>query len=382
MIQDMITRYCKNAGIDNWPRTTNGAYSTDQKQIEQFAVEGTIIKQFQRHNNKLSSLKAFSPDKNGKINAMQHIDEDYIQHPDYAPHGTQTDRHAHKTISFMPANPHWMRIMMEPAEGGAFVEFDLTTGEVGIKASITDDQMMKQAYMANDFYMAYAQQAGTYPSNLPIPTEEQRDEEWFKPHKPTRVTYKALCLSLQFGAGYKSIAYALAAKEHTPVDLDRAKALVDEYHATYHEAASVTARLKEILQEGAGILLPNGWRFGKDYKSILSALNVPVQGTGSCILQEICKRVDNEGFNIIATFHDSITVYCAESQVSAVSKRVPEIILDACEAVLGERILKVGKPEVVRHGDWWIHGKGAKDWERYKFYFIPNEPVVNAPVTL
>jgi hypothetical protein len=378
-VQALIKRHCLLNGITNWPMTFKNRYSMDAKLTKPFIVGENIIKHLSRHNNAISSLKAFTPDENGKVKAMQHIDKNWVQHPDFSPHGAQTDRNTHKTKSFIFACPHWMRVLAEPAPGMAFVEVDLASGEVFIQASVYNDAVLKQAYAANDFYVKYAQQAGAYPSDLPIPTEHDKEHaEWFKPYKQMRQRYKQVCLSIQYGAGYETIGHAIAASEGKPLDLDQADALVKEYQQTYADAYYGSQKLKNIIRSGSGILLKNGWRLGKNHKSMLSALNFPIQGAGSCILQEACRRIDGDKIKIMATFHDSITAYCKEEHAQDVAACMTTHLLDASEYILGEKGMKVGAPEIIRHGDYWVHGKGIKDWQRYKQYFCPAQPGANA----
>jgi hypothetical protein len=373
MLQDLIANYCKANDIDNWPKTRKGVYSTDKKTVSTFASAENIIKQYERHSGKLSNLKAFSVGKDGKVDALRYIGSDSRQRPDFAPHGTQTDRNAHKAKSLIFAMTHWMRILMDPEPGMAFVECDYGSEEIFIAAVLHGDRVMEQAYATHDFYVAYAQLVGMYPSDLPIPTEAEREAkaEWWQPYAGIRTITKTLCLSLQYGAGYKSVAQAIAIATKEPIDVDAAKQLVAEYHDTYQDLTSSIGRLKAEYQSKVNIVLPNGWRLGKDSQSILSACNVPVQGTGSCILQEACKRIDDAGIDVIATMHDAITVYCKEAEAETVAETMKQQMIDAAEAVLGKRGMKVGAPEIIKHGDWWQHGsKGKKDWELYKKYFI------------
>jgi hypothetical protein len=371
LLQDMLKRYCQDNSIDNWPKTRTGKYAADSDTLGTYAMEGNLIKDLERHLGQLSSLKAFIPDKTGKIEALQYIDDNCWQHPDFNPHGTQTDRNGHKTKTYLLGASHWLRTLIDPPEGYNILNFDYASEEIFIAGVLYDDQTLMQAYQSSDFYMFTAQQQDVYPSNLPIPTEKQRKEEWFEPYKHIRSIYKPLCLSLQYGAGYKSCAIAIAQQTNQPVDFDKAREMVEEYHSTYSAMTQGTNRLKELYHDSKGITLQNGWRIGPNSKSILSAANVPIQGTGSCILQEACKRLDQDQIQIIGTMHDSITILCKSEYTEAIAEYTQQHMLDAAEYVLGKRGMKIGVPEIIHHGDFWVDEKGAKDWKQFKNYFCP-----------
>jgi hypothetical protein len=368
-VQHLIHNFCKESGIENWPKTRTGIYSADQKTLATFASGENLIKQLERHQGNLSTMKAFSVNKLGNIEALGYIGSDMRQRPDFGPHGTQTNRNAHKAKSFTLAMSHWIRVLLDPESGMAFVECDFAQEEVFISAVLSGDDLLKRAYLSADFYLAYAQLAGMYPKDLSIPSEDQRKEEWFRPYEKIRQISKTMCLSIQYGARSKSIAHAIATATKDPVDYEGAQDLFNEYHSTFSDQAYMHEQLRQGYQKHLGIQLQNGWRIGPDNPSILSLSNFPVQGTGSCILQEACKRIDAEDIVILATMHDSILAYCKDEHADAVGKCMQEKMIEASDFVLGEKGMKVGAPEIVRHGDYWLHGKGVRDWPRYSKYF-------------
>jgi len=372
-LQKIIANHCRESGIDNWPKTRNGGYMADSKCLSTFASGENIIKQLQRHQGQLSNLKAFSEDKSGNVDAFRFIGSDGKQRPDFGPFGTQTARNAHKAKSLLFANAHWMRILIDPEPGMAIVEVDYTSEEVFIAAAISGDQNMKDAYLSNDVYMYFAQLSGMYPSNLPIPTEEQRDEEWFKPYKTIRQIAKSTVLGIQFGMGRKTLATTVALASKTDVDQEQAQELIDGYREAYPDYNNMVSSLKIAYQDDWNVMLESGWRLGVDSPSILSVCNVPVQGTGSEILRLACRKLDAVQIPVIATMHDSITAYCEEQYAEAIAEEMSLQMVEAADEVLGIKGMKVGAPEIIRHGDWWLHGKGYADWPKYKQHFIKED---------
>jgi hypothetical protein len=371
-LADLIEKFCDEYRIENWPRTRTGKLDTSKKVIQRFATGENILKQFERHKSMLATLQSFSKTK-GDVAALKYIGEDCQQRPDYGDWGTQTSRNAHKTKSFMPGMAHVFRILVDPPEGEAIVALDFGSEEIFISAVLSGDQVMKKMYLTEDYYMAYAQYVGMYPDDLPIPTEAQREEEWFKPYKKIRSIAKTLCLSMSYGAGARSIAAAVRiATRDEEIDDDQGFVWVNEYKEAVATYTAYVDRLREEYKEQkTPLMLANGWRLGVDQFSPLSASNFPSQGSGACILQRACKLLDDAGLQVIFTVHDEIACQCKASNAQNVASKMRECMLQASKDVLGEDGMKIGNPEIINHGDWWLHSdKAERSWEKLKKYFI------------
>jgi hypothetical protein len=372
LLESFIEEFCRQSGVRNWPRTRTDKIDTSAKVIEKYAAGENAIKQYQRHMGTMSALKTYAPDKSGNVSAMDYIGDDYVQRVDFGPFGTQTARNAAKAKSFCFLGPHWIRMLVDPPKGKVVVELDFGSQEVFIAGAISGDDNLMKAYLSNDVYMFYAQLTGMYPPNLPIPTEEQRAEEWFKPYKKTRSIAKTLNLSMQFGAGAKSVAAAVrsATKDET-IDDEQGSQWVSEYNDAYYDYTSKTRDLRDRYKEtGTGIALISGWRMGKDNMSPLSAGNLPVQGLGSCILQRACELCDEAGLYVIATLHDAVTLLADEGDEERVSNLATELMKQAAREILGMDGMKVGAPEYVHNGHLWLHSeKAQRAWDKLGKYF-------------
>ena len=372
LLEAFIESHCLQCGITNWPRTRSGQIDTSAKVIEKYAAGENAIKQYQRHQAQMSALKTYAPNaKTGKVEAMDYIGSDFRQRVDFGPFGTQTARNAAKAKSFCFLGPHWIRMLVEPPKDKVIVELDFGSQEVWIAACISDDANLKAAYLSNDVYMYYAQLTGMYPQHLPIPTEEQRSEEWFKPFKRVRSIAKTLNLSMQFGAGAKSVAAAVrSATKDDSIDDEQGSEWVSQYNSAYGDYTGKTRDLRDRYRDGTGIALPTGWRMGKDNMSALSAGNLPVQGLGACILQLACELCDENSLCVIATLHDAITFECDEGDEERVATLATKLMKQAAREVLGVEGMKVGAPEYVRHGHLWLHSEKAQlAWAKLGRYF-------------
>ncbi len=367
-IDKWLTEYANLMGLP-WPKSQSGRLSREKKVISRFSGY-PLVKDIERQVNMLSAYKTFSPNKAGRIEALDHIGSDWRQRPMYGPLGTQTGRNAAKAKSFILAQSAWMRAMINPPKGRAIVELDFGAQEVIIGAVLSGDANLLATYLAADTYIAYAQLIGMYPANMPIPDEQQRGEDWFKPFKVIRDMSKTMFLSLQFGAGFKALAAAVRdAKKDPSITDEQGREWVAAFNEAYAELKLMQATVLEFYKSGMSIMLPNGWRLGPSNPWPLSVGNLPIQGHGSVILQRACEMADERGVYIIATLHDAITAECDESDIERTERVLRQCMLEAAEEILGKGGMKVGDAEVIRHGDWWIHGKGVKVWKNIWKYW-------------
>jgi uncharacterized ferredoxin-like protein len=81
--------------------------------------------------------------------------------------------------------------------------------------------------------------------------------------------------------------------------------------------------------------------------------------------------MDEQQIPVIATMHDAVTAYCKEEHAEEMAIAMKECMKQASANILKRDIMKIGEPEIIRHGDFWIHGeKAERDWPKYKKYFI------------
>lgn len=374
LLQAMVQKHIDKTGVVDYPTTKTGKLDTSKKVLERYAGGEGVLKEYLRHQGHLVAIRAFAPNAKGEVEALQWVGSDFRQRPNYSPYGTQTSRNAAKAKSYIFLGSHWLRTLCEPEEGMAIIECDFSAQEVFIAAKTSNDINMQNAYLSDDVYMYYAQLTGMYPKDLPIPTEEQRSEEWFKPYKLVRNISKVLNLSMQFGAGYRSVVALIRDATNDPsISDEQGQEWVGQYHDTYPDYTAVYDELKANYQgrnmPASGIMLTDGWRMGANNPSPLSAGNVPVQGTGSVILREACKLADKAGLNVIATLHDAITLYEKEDFAEKAAQILTNCMKEAAKKVLGSEGMKVGNADIVRHGDIWVTEKAQRAWQRYSKYF-------------
>lgn len=372
LIAAMIDRYCHENFIE-WQRTAAGKFSLDSAYLKEMD-DGALIHDFRKHNDSLTSLKAMAVQDDGTVKLDLSIGSDMRQRPNFGPFGTKTGRNATKASTFVFLGPKWFRILVDPKEGTYLCDLDAHSEEVAIAAALYDDANKREVYRSADVYMKYAQLAGAYPADKPILTEDQREsEKWFKEEHWDRVRkiYKGGFLGMQFGMGGASlqrrVALSLPPEERNKLDSDFGDKFVDEYHETFKAEYLCVSELKRQYKRGlhSGIVLADSWRIGPDDPNILSISNFPVQGTGAVILRRACELCDKAGVRIYATLHDAISITGKVENMENEIVTAAKAFKAAADEVLGEDLMLVGNPEIVRHGDAWLHSSDAKDtWNR------------------
>jgi hypothetical protein len=368
LIEDMISRYCDTNDVE-WRKTAAGSYSLDSNYLKEMD-DGGLIHEYKKHTEIMSSIKAMAVQDDGSVKLDASIGSDSRQRPYFGPFGTKTGRNATKASTFIFLGPKWFRIMVSPKEGTYVCDLDAHSEEVAIAAALYDDENKRKVYRSADVYMMYAQLAGAYPQDKPILTEDQREtEKWFREEHWDRVrkNYKSGFLGMQFGMGANSLQRRVSASlppaERDKLPSDFGERFVDEYHDTFAQEFACVNELKTQYKRGfvSGIVLADGWRIGPDDPNILSIGNFPVQGTGAVILRRACTLCDEAGVRIYATLHDAISITGKVENMESDIKKATDAFKQAADEVLGESLMLVGNPEVVKHGEAWLHSSDAKD---------------------
>lgn len=361
LFTDMAKRISK-AGKFQWKKTPAGRFSKDNDYLKELD-DGGLIHDIRKHKDSLKALKSISPENNGSYKIDRFIGSDFKQRPNFNPYGTKTGRNAPSATSFLFLMPKWMRLLVNPREGRYICDLDAHSEEVAIAAALYNDENKREVYRSADVYMKYAQLAGAYPKDKPILTEDEREsEKWFKEEGWTQVRkiYKGGFLGMQFGMGGASlerrVRLSLPEEKRDEIFEGWGDSFVDSYHSLFsNETECVTKVRQAYSNQKKGVMLQDGWRLGPDDPNILSVSNFPVQGTGAVILRRCCELCDAEGIQIYATLHDAISFTGKLENMEREIETARECFRRAAEDILGENLMVIGNPEIIRHDENWIH---------------------------
>lgn len=361
LFADAAMRISK-AGKFQWKKTPAGAFAKDSDYLKELD-DGGLIHDIRKHKDSIKALKSISPEDDGTYKIDRFIGCDFKQRPNFNPYGTKTGRNAPSATSFLFLMPKWMRLLVNPRKGRYICDLDAHSEEVAIAAALYNDENKREVYRSADVYMKYAQLAGAYPKDKPILTEDEREsEKWFKEEGWTQVRkiYKGGFLGMQFGMGGASlerrVRLSLPEEKRDEIFEGWGDSFVDSYRSLFsNETECVTKVRQAYSNQKKGVMLQDGWRLGPDDPNILSVSNFPVQGTGSVILRRCCELCDAEGIQIYATLHDAISFTGKLENMEREIDTARECFRRAAEDILGEDLMVIGNPEIIKHDENWIH---------------------------
>lgn len=361
-VQRRIGEFAKERNME-WSRTSKGSYAVSEKALAQFKGTGTFPDLLRTHGKTCRTLSSFTKldDKNW-LNGFNPVECKVT--PALFPYGTQTGRCAAKPkTGFIYTWGKLFRGLIEPPKGKVLIEMDYGSQEVCISADWAGDTAMLDSYLQKDYYLAFMQKCGKFPSELPLPTEEERSLPIYKPYKQMRQLAKGCCLGLSYGMGVDK----LAAQMNTTKDIAK------EYKYSFESVYKKYSAKRRKLKENAQLKDPNSWCFTDGFmyevyptaynvKPVNSLLNLPIQGAGSYMLRELVKICFKRGIYLVATIHDAVVAMCDECDKEKVAEQLRLAMIDASEIVTGTRNMKVGNPEYTFHGIPNAHG-AEKEWE-------------------
>lgn len=377
-----------NDGGFIWKKTAAGSYSATSEYLKELDDGAGIVHAIRKHKDSMKALKSLTPEDDGTYKIDRFVGDDSRQRPNFNPFGTKTGRNAASSTSFIFLMPKWMRLLVDPKEETYICDLDAHSEEVAIAAALYNDENKRDVYRSPDVYMRYAQLCGAYPADRKVLTEEERNAaDWWKEEHwdAVRKIYKGGFLGMQFGMGGSSlerrVRLSLPEERRDEIYDGWGEKFVLDYRTLFAAESRCVAIVKQAYTEfKRGVMLQDGWRLGPDDPNILSVGNYPVQGTGAVILRRCCELCDEAGIKLYATLHDAISFTGKVENMEKEIKTATECFAQAAEDILGERIVTVGAPEVVKHGENWIHDSSVPDtWNRMAAKYFPEFTIGNTP---
>ena len=257
-----------------------------------------------------------------------------------------------------------MYSVIEPPEGKWLVELDFSSEETFIQAQVFDDPAYRELYASKDIYLYTGVLTGMIPRE---DFDSMSKDDLKAKYKKQRDLLKTFTLAIGYGAGNKT----LAGKTGLPL-LE-----VEKFRKNYDKAFSRTMyvrnELKNRMESGRlkCLWLANGLcatlNRHKVKTSFNAPLNFPIQGTGSVILAKVARDFERAGIRTIATIHDAVVFEVDEGDMDTIHK-ARDLMKDAADYVLnvqeGEEGMKVGEPEIIKHGEIWTPEHAFDDQAR------------------
>jgi len=220
--------------------------------------------------------------------------------------------------------------------------------EIGIGAALAKDDRMSEAYHSDDFYTAFARQAGAISDG---------DSEETK--RTIRDIYKTVCLGINYGMGPKTLSVRIGKP------LSTARSLIADHHRVYHKLWSWLDGCVSYATLYKNIWTVFGWPFHIGNGTIVNPRSLQdflLQANGAEMLRLAVIFISDLGIKIIAVIHDAIMIESPLDQLDediaktrAAMARASRIILDGFELRTDVK--------VARWPDHYVDAKGQPMWE-------------------
>ena len=254
--------------------------------------------------------------------------------------------------------------VIEPPEGRWLVELDFSSEETFIQAQVFNDPAYRELYASKDIYLY----AGVLTGMIPRSDFDSMSQDDLKAkYKQQRDLLKTFTLAIGYGAGNKTLA------GKTGLPLSEVEKFRRNYDKAFSRTMFVRDELKKRMESGRlkCLWLANGLcatlNRHKVKTSFNAPLNYPIQGTGSVILSKVARDFERAGIRTIATIHDAVVFEVGEGDMETIHK-ARTLMKDAADYVLnvqeGEEGMKVGEPEIIKHGEIWTPEHAFDDQAR------------------
>ena len=329
-----------------WPRTAGGLLAIDADTIKaalkdypQLAPVYEVL----RLNALLQDLSNLPVGTDGRCRYFQNV------------FGTITGRHAAFQNPF--SMKRWMRFLIQPTEGKAFISADWKSQEIGIAGYLSNDENMiavfNTAINGGDVYMRFAELSGLVP-------EGARREDYELMRSRAKVTF--------LSANYGSSAEGIAAKLN--VSNGEGRRLLSKYRYTFRTYLEWVAGIQNYAFQMGEMTTNLGWRRyvtreplrRNELPNGRSIANFPTQAAGADCMRVAAILAHDRGLQVLGTVHDSIMIEADSDDVERSADLLTQCMQEATENVLGMPsgvdICSAVYPFRYRDKD------GEADWER------------------
>lgn len=314
----------------------------------------------------------------------EYVGSDGRVRPYFNIYGSQASRSQPSATSFIPLKPAWQRTIIHPPEGKMLVSSDWGSVEFLLKALLSGDKKMIEAYASGDVYLAFGKEVRMIPANGT---------------KTTHPAERQTCKSTILGLSYLMSKYGLAIKLTQDTDKfwneDDAQEMVDKFEEAYpvsHEHGKETV---ETYFDVGYIRLKDGWTMFGSNTNHRSVNNMPIQGAGADIMRRaVLLATRSFNLKVIYTLHDALYIeadrgdwesvdkfaYCMREAFISYFRGTPqeedsELIRQDIYAWgdgLEEGKLTTPEGNVIDTAPYYVDERAEEEFEAFKGFFMEN----------
>lgn len=349
-------------------KTKTGAYSTADKVIEQFLDDfrNTVpeLEEFRQFKKLLNACRGLSNiDTKKNWIKPNHYSDGYRCHTNEQ--GAATSRFGNKASAcHVPSWSKALRSCLKPQDKNiVYFSCDFNAQEMWIIGQMSKDYNLLEVYESSDVYMSMAQQMNLYPKDLPIPTEKQRSEEWFKPYKKIRSSIKGVNLGMNYGMAPKTYA------TRNNIDEEEAKRYWELFEETFDNKTRYIENIRDLFVTRSNLCIGKEQllcrplpHMRQDKKERISQ-NLPIQGMGAQITRRAIRYCQEQGLQPFLPVHDEIyfktTTDKLKQDIIVARKMMKKAAFDCLEFADKDFPIKVGEAELYTSDKYTIH-EGAE----------------------
>jgi len=300
--------------LKNWPKTSTGQPSKDDRTLYRYAAKNPKIQQIRdsKFIIEAKNLKGYQ------------IGEDRRSRSSLNLFGQITGRTNVSTATNPFGAPRRMRNIIGTDKNHILVYADWKSQEAVIQAALSNDSGIREGLNTGDIYLHTAKRANAVPKNA-----ERKDYE------KQRELYKQSFLAIAYG----QTAFGLKNKlEISEAEAAYLLSVLRNVYPTYFNW--IDSLVKASVARGF-FETKFGWRYyisDKEATNPRRLMNWPLQSHGSEILRRAIIDLDKKDFEISMPVHDAVLVHMPRKNCAAKIRELKSIMSEAAYKVIGTHI--------------------------------------------
>ncbi len=293
---DRVADMAKIKGYPDWPLTPTGRHKTDADTLREKAKSHTELLDLKEVQTTIGQQRLLSlPCGDDGMNRYYPF-----------PMSSKTGRSQPSSSKSIFTAATWLRWLITPKQGHAFVGLDYSAQEFCIAAFASKDPVMiKFATGEEDPHLAFGKHIGEIPKHA---TKHS--------HGALRGIFKVGNLGILMGMGGRSLAAHVNAalpEGRSPWSHHDGDKFIQTHQAVFQGFWAWRGRLCRHATSGFPLQSVLGWQvrepligMDSDEYNDRSYSNFPLQSGGAAILWQAMRNLHKHGFTIAATLHDGI----------------------------------------------------------------------------
>lgn len=271
---------------------------------------------------------------NSRADILDKVKDGYIKNKTFCYTAVTGRNGLRQTSGYLLNFPKWIRRVIQPHPGMAFIGFDYSQQEIAIGAALSNDVNLLSAYNTGDLYLELGKMSQLIPADGTKQT-----------HSVERQMMKALQLGLSYGKGLPGLTMSIGAILQDRLDaqsiINLSEKIFNWHKKTFYKYWSWTDLFVNTAYNRGFCESKDRFRKWVNRKTPKTQLqNFPCQSNGAYMLREVVKLVYKDWQDgvlppLLCSQHDAIYFNAKEEDADKVVKRVRELMEKASIDTIG-----------------------------------------------